>query len=492
MCDSVSVFNIARGFKTVEPPVRLAPKGKKFSVRSKMAQKQISLTKKRAAKRDYSDEDDSGIDRNVSSGSESESTGVDVSDEEVEKAQDRLKQAKKYLSDLSREAKKSKKNASDGEDLPFGEIDAEEIDREIISSRLQRDTLISRGRAFENIAESYKDASLVKVHCNTPDGKVPTGCAFGPADSGLVYLITKGNCVYQYQVDKISLRKLHTFKGVGQASDIDTFCSVAVSSCGGYLVAGSRSGKIVEWSVKANRTGSFTYKQVAVLTQHRAAVLALSFSRDDLTFYSASSDRTIKIWSLESGEALYIDTLYGHQDTVPSLGALGKETCVTVGSRDRTARLWKVAEETQLVFRGPESSGGSQEIIGMIEEGAFVTGTDSGAISLWNTRRKKPLCTQLAAHSGAKPIGALAAYPFTDLLASGAGDGFLRLWRAAPSANDLTCIRDIPLPGFINSAAWNEDGGALAVAVGKEQRLGRWEPQKSAKNQLHIYFFAKK
>lgn len=465
-----------------------------------MPKDKIAFSKKRPAPSSHSNrsEDSDNAETLVSE----DDYAVEVSDEEVEKAQDRLKQAKKYLADLSLDAKKKKNNNyENNEELPFGEIDAEEIDKEIIASRLQRDTLISRGRAFENIAESFKDVPFIKVHCNTPDGKVPTGCVFGPENSGLVYLITKGNCVYQYQANSDSLspssspsiRKLHTFKGMGQASDIDTFCSLAVSSCGEYLVAGSRSGKIVVWSVKSNKNSSstFTYKQLAVLTQHRGPVLDLSFSRDDLTFYSASNDRTIKIWSLESGEALYIDTLYGHQDSVPSLSALGKETCVSVGSRDRTARLWKVAEETQLVFRGPESSGGSQEIISMIEEGAFVTGTDLGAISLWNTRRKKPLCTRIQAHNGNKSIGALATYPFTDLLASGSGDGFIRLWRAAPSANELSCIREIPLTGFINCAAWSENGNALAVVVGKEQRLGRWELQKSAKNQLHIYFFNK-
>ena len=434
-------------------------------------------------------------------GSDAEDFTTAVSDEEVEKAQDRLKEAKKYLADLTRDAKKSKPSRStesDAEDseseLPFGEIDAEMIDKEIIASRLQRDTLVSRGRAFENISESYKSVEIVKFHCNTPDGKVPTGCAFGP-DSKVVYLITKGNCVYQYAIDtdKESVRKLHTFKGIGQASDVDSFCSVTVSICGKYLVAGSRSGKIVVWSVKAHSTNkdTFTYKQISVLNQHRGAVLGLSFSRDDLTFYSCSADRTIKIWSLESGEALYIDTLYGHQDCVPSVATLGKEVCVSVGSRDRTARLWKVAEETQLVFRGPETAGGSQDIISMLEGGAFVTGSDLGAISLWNTRRKKPLNTVHAAHTGNNPIGALSAYPFTDLVASGSGDGFLRLWRAAPSANELSRIREIPLSGFINSASWSENGKMLAVATGREQRLGRWESQKSAKNQLHIFLFKK-
>lgn len=449
-----------------------------------MGSRELNSKRKSGASKaefEYSDEEGGSEDINGTNGG-------GVSDEEVEKSKGRLKQAKKYLSDLSRGSKKNKTAEEYDSELPFGEIDAEEIDREIIASRLQRDTLVSRGRAFENIAETYKDAQIIKIQCNTPDGKVPTGCVFGPLN--VVYLITKGNCVYQYAVTEGALKKLHTFKGTGQAADIDSFCSVAVSSCGKYLTAGTKSGKIVVWIVtKSANNASYTYKQLSVLTQHRGAVLSLSFSREDSTFYSASADRTIKIWSLESGEALYIDTLYGHQDSVPSLGALGKETCVTVGSRDRTARLWKVAEETQLVFRGPESSGGSQEIISIIEEGAFVTGTDLGAISLWNTRRKKPLCTEIGAHSGNGPIGALAAFPFTDLVASGAGDGFLRLWRAAPSSSTLACIRQIALPGFLNSAAWNSDGTALAVASGKEQRLGRWEAQKTAKNQLHIYFF---
>ena len=450
----------------------------------------------------------------------------DVSDEEVEKAQDRLKAAKKYLNSITQDAKKSKKNkfdesngsnGSDGEDrndeneLPFGEIDAEEIDREIIASRLQRDTLISRGRAFEALAQSYSqnDKEIITVSCNTADGRVPTGCAFAP--NRIVYMITKGNCVYQYRYSSelpCKLIKLHTFRGTGDAAKIDSFCSVSVSSCGGYLVAGSHSGKIVVWNIKAksksknsnnskttNNNNSpetelnFTYKQQTVLSQHRGPVLAIAFSRDNLTFYSSSTDRTVKIWSIESGEALYIDTLYGHQDSVASLAALGKESCVTVGSRDRTARLWKIAEETQLVFRGPESSGGSQEVITLLEEGAFLTGTDLGAISLWNTRRKKPLRTVNNSHMGNHSIGALAALSFTDLVASGAGDGFIRLWRAAPSSGELICIREIPCKGFVTSLAWNEDGSALAIGVGKEPRLGRWEIQKAAKNQLHVLLF---
>lgn len=45
---------------------------------------------------------------------------------------------------------------------------------------------------------------------------------------------------------------------------------------------------------------------------------------------------------------------FGHQDAITGLDCLGRERCVTAGGRDRTVRVWKIPEETQLVFHGHE------------------------------------------------------------------------------------------------------------------------------------------
>jgi ribosomal RNA-processing protein 9 len=114
----------------------------------------------------------------------------------------------------------------------------------------------------------------------------------------------------------------------------------------------------------------------------------------------------------------YVETLFGHQDYVYSLDSLRGDNCVSVGGRDKTARYWKIVEETQLVFRGGgrsrireilegslraddvdvdhEENGkvrpknkeraqdpdgfleGSLDCIAMIDEITFVTGGDSG------------------------------------------------------------------------------------------------------------------
>jgi ribosomal RNA-processing protein 9 len=129
----------------------------------------------------------------------------------------------------------------------------------------------------------------------------------------------------------------------------------------------------------------------------------LSFRRGGHQLYSASFDRTIKVYDLSPSVMGYVETLFGHQDQILSIDSLRSETCVTVGGQDKTARFWKIADETQLVFRGggrsklktnePEDCNvstdvkpaiaaqfaeGSLECIAMIDEGTFVTGGNSG------------------------------------------------------------------------------------------------------------------
>lgn len=98
----------------------------------------------------------------------------------------------------------------------------------------------------------------------------------------------------------------------------------------------------------------------------------------------------MKLWSLD--ELAYVETLFGHQDEVVGISALAAERCVTVGARDRTARLWKIVDETQLVFRGSQPGDkarknkdgteryeeGSMDCVAMIDDEHFVTGSDNG------------------------------------------------------------------------------------------------------------------
>lgn len=46
-----------------------------------------------------------------------------------------------------------------------------------------------------------------------------------------------------------------------------------------------------------------------------------------------------------------METLYGHALPLTGLDVLRRERAVSVGE-DRTLRVWKIAEESQLILRG--------------------------------------------------------------------------------------------------------------------------------------------
>lgn len=82
--------------------------------------------------------------------------------------------------------------------------------------------------------------------------------------------------------------------------------------------------------------------------------------------------------------------MFGHQDHITDIDTLGRERCVSTGGRDKTSRVWKIAEESQLVYRGgiatknpngnnrPLYLEGSLDCIAQIDESMFITGGDSG------------------------------------------------------------------------------------------------------------------
>jgi len=230
----------------------------------------------------------------------------------------------------------------------------------------------------------------------------------------------------------------------------------------------------------------------------------------------------------------YVETLFGHQDSIGCIDALRRETAVTCGGRDKSVRFWKVVEESQLVFRGggksrlrevleggagdedvdPEETEvaskstevkqfieGSVDCVAMVDENTFVSGGDSGTIAMWITSKKKPVCTVAVAHGlnehqsetegvVATPrwITSLACLPYSDLLASGSWEGQIRIWKMDLNPRDrkISLIGTLSAPGVVNSlqltsvptgrhASWIGPGKVILVAaLGGEPRTGRW------------------
>lgn len=250
--------------------------------------------------------------------------------------------------------------------------------------------------------------------------------------------------------------------------------AIAASADGNFVVTGGADRRLIVWDAP-------NLKPLRVFTQHRDAVTGLAFRQGTNQLYSCSKDRSVKVWSLN--ELAYVETLFGHQDEVVDIAAFAQERCVSVGARDRTARLWKVVEEQQLIFRGGGGGGGggkeaksrsankdvacvegSTDRVAVIDEQTFVTGSDNGSISLWSLQKKKPVFILPLAHGIDPPLSpeelsanqdktvikpnpplprwitALATVPYSDLVLSGSWDGCIRAWRISEDKRKVEAV----------------------------------------------------
>lgn len=93
----------------------------------------------------------------------------------------------------------------------------------------------------------------------------------------------------------------------------------------------------------------------------------------------------MKLWNCT--EMVYIETLYGHQDVITDIDSFVRERAITVGCRDRSLRLWKIPEESQLIYNGHKNS---IDCVSMLTEEYFVSGSDDCSICVWHINKKKP------------------------------------------------------------------------------------------------------
>ena len=416
-----------------------------------------------------------------------EQSGTDSAAEDETAAERRLRLAERYLQNIQDEVE---------ETIGF---DAAEIDRDLIAERLKEDVAETKGKMYRYVAGDL-DWEGASRSFFTADQNGITGIAMCepfaytaardgtvvkweipvPPSSSASQQEGESESVVKRQNTNTTLRRRPKFlksyrfnphrrtdpSYLGPTSPI--LC-VAASSSGKFLATGCLDSALIIWSTTP-------LKPIKKFTQHRDAVLSVSFRHGTHQLFSASKDRTIKVWMLD--EMTYVETLFGHQDDVVDIVGMLGERCISVGARDRTARLWKVVEETQLVFRGGgggsipgkkdkdqrnEREDGVQERyeegaidrVALIDEETFVTGSDSGSINLWSIHRKKPIFTVRLAHgldpappaqdemfadssttkSSGRPtprwITALASVPYADIVLSGSWDGYVRAWKVS-------------------------------------------------------------
>ena len=328
----------------------------------------------------------------------------------------------------------------------------------------------------------------------------------------------------------------------------------AISPDDKYLVTGGSDRLIKIWDFA-------TLLFIREFDGHRGPITSLRFRRqtEALEMFSSSTDRSIMVWNMD--ELGLMNTLYGHQDAIEQLDILQWPRVISCGGMDKSCRLFKILEESHLVFNGFTECV-SIDCVALVNEEHFVSGCADGSLYVWSLGRKKPVFVRRRAH-GCRPIShhsnglastkiapidgtpangfaqiqraniascrqnaaeetgtqqpqqqpnesgtpaatstagkgskrpdsdatkrtlgaeagephwicSVATMPYTDLIATGSSDGFLRLWKIGPDWKTLDPVDQFSVPGFINDIRFSPDGRLIACAVGQEHKRGRW------------------
>jgi ribosomal RNA-processing protein 9 len=422
-------------------------------------------------------------DEDVSSGEEDEGieqeqvTGKPGEDDEdlletAEQRRVRLSQA--YLSRL----KKEEYDEDDDGEEDDSEDEEDGVDR--IGARLERDRRKAQGILHRDVANQLKGMTLTPEFWHGHKFTV-TSVALSNDDRTAVSG-SKDNSVVLWDVQAGKMSAIlkerwskHSCGGI--PSHKGEVLTVAVSSDGRFVAAGGRDKLVRVWDARVGASSATEF------TGHRDAISSLAFRIDSHDLFSGSHDRCIKHWDLD--QMGYVETLFGHQAEITAIDCGRKERVLSCG-RDATVRIWKVPEETHLVFRPTQSLIGGQDCCAFIDDEWFLSGGDAGALSMWFHIKKKPAAVAEAVHGiaagGANWISSVAALRASDLAASGSCDGKLRLWQCDTSNKILKEVAHAPVPGFVNDLKFASSGRFMLAGVGTEHRLGRWMKVKGGKN----------
>ena len=320
---------------------------------------------------------------------------------------------------------------------------AESISSGVGSMRVNVESKIGEGAStsLEKYAKAWLDEKYItyyRGHDLTPtsvtlsqDGNMAFS---GAKDGSLIKWDVEAGKKVSYVLPVVKNRDIYSEESTLNHRNEREILAVASSYDNRYLAVGGRDNCVRIFDIRT--LGKGESKPISKMEGHKKAVTSLSFRNRTLDLYSGSEDRCIRRYDLNA--MTYVETLYGHQSPVMSIDCANKNRPVSV-ARDRTVRVWKVEEDSHLVFR-PGGDVGSAECVSAIQDGWFVSGHDDGRLALWREEKKRPVGNVVvAAHgyegnSAGVPRGVMCcnALGMSDVLATGSNDGYLRLWKVSP------------------------------------------------------------
>ena len=425
----------------------------------------------------------------------------------------------------------------------YNNFDAADLEREILEKRLYKDNLSQEGKMYRFIADDFANFDiqkgdskskmvLKKKQFNRCSDYLTSMDAFQEnqmttlldlENNNMInnnntnkrpflvtvskdFILTKYdlsqfdkriNKLKQMKIgDRIFKEELKTEHDNNSLNHYKTLYSVAIAPDGKTIVTGGKDRKLIIWS------GETLQALKALPTKdRRGEINAMCFRNNSDQLFVACRDYKIRVYNITQFQQM--ETLFGHQGPITDVSVLNMERCVSVGSFDKSLMLWKLQDESRLVFKLPQQSKSQQilqkdyikkhasslkkskhinkknlpnffpqpttlNLVKMIDDTHYITATDDGSLQLWSTQKKRPIYHVPQAHGfklkrhslkvsaesdkrqvdaqkkiqrdEGNRITALCVLAYSDLLISGSTNGEIIFWKIDLNGSKLVRI----------------------------------------------------